>query len=316
MFTLIVVDYNSLDTTIEYVHMCRNSLGLQGAGHVVIVENGTQDGTFEKLEAAFSQPEILEISTVEQPVYLYKTEDQQIIYCHSGDNLGYAKGNNLGAIIADSIWNDPYYIISNNDLVFRWEFDLSVVDKLMKQNPKIGVIGPKVITPAGEAQSPRLFQSAFKRLIFQYWVSAFGGLFGRNYQKKIYSCLAQDTVIGAESGPCSWVSGCFMIVRSEAFHQIGMFDTHTFLYAEEMILSKRMESKGYGVYYCDELQLIHNHAQTTQKSLNALRMTQIDFEANYYFYKTYMHTSPVILALAKASFGIFCALFKLKQRIK
>lgn len=316
LFSLILVDYNSLKETIEYVLSCKTGLGTYGASHIVIVENGNFVGTLEKLSKCFGEYEICSVADIEQSIYKFSNNFQEIYYCSSEANLGYAKGNNLGIHIAKSIWNDPYYIVSNNDLVFKEAIDLSIVDRIFRENTSIGVIGPSIVTPNGELQSPRRWQSAAQRLIFNYWLSAFGGIFGKETRKKIWDKYANDTIKEAPSGMFAWVSGCFMIIRAAAFHDAGMFDENTFLYAEEMILSKRMEAAGYRIYYCKELEVIHNHAQTTKKALAAFRMVEIDFYANLYFYKYYANTSGVILFCAEISFKLLKLCINIKNALR
>ena len=83
-----------------------------------------------------------------------------------------------------------------------------------------------------------------------------------------------------------------------------------------MILSKRLENTGSRMYFCPDLMVVHNHAETTKKFIAALRMLEIDFNANYYFYKTYMHSSVALLSIAKVSFFIYLLLIKVKHTVK
>ena len=124
MYSLIVVDYNALDTTIEYVRRCYDCLGMEGAGHTVIVENGSSEGTLESMRLRFGEPDELQLPDIPVALYLYRNAEQQICYCNSGANLGYAKGNNLGIHIAQTLWQDFGYIISNNDLVFDNDLEI------------------------------------------------------------------------------------------------------------------------------------------------------------------------------------------------
>lgn len=315
MYSLIIVDYNSMEATMEYIERCKQYLGM-AASHVVIVENGDHTGATERLSQRYGACHVKCLTGISQQVCCFEKDGQQIAYCASGDNLGYAKGNNLGVMIADKLWNDPYYIISNNDLVFARPMDMALISRLFDEDPTVGIIGPAVITPQGQRQSPRCWQSAAHRLIANYWISAFGGLLGEKRRRGLWERYCKDVLEDAQTGYCPWISGCFFFARAEAFHRAGMFDAHTFLYAEEMILAKRLEAVGSRVFFCREAEVVHNHAQSTQKALAVFRMTEIDFAANYYFYREYMHTPKALLALAKGSFWVFTALFKLKQVLK
>lgn len=316
MYSLILVDYNTIDTTTAYVEHCRKMLGAQGACHVVIVENGTNEGVLETLSALYGAHTVCSVPEITQTVYRFQTDVQDICYCHSGENMGYARGNNLGAQIAQAVWDDPYYIISNNDLVFAEPFDFSIPDSLFLENPAIGVIGPNVTTPDGIRQSPQAWAPPFRRLILDYW-RRFIAAFLKGEKKAQYLIKhCNDVVADAPSGECAWVSGCFFLVRAEAFHLAGMFDPHTFLYAEEMILSRRMENAGYKVWFCRDLNVIHNHAQTTKKSISIMKGRELDFQAVWYYYSAYTNTSPLLLTLAKWNFAFYKFIFNCFQKIK
>lgn len=315
MYSLIVVDYNCLNKTIEYIECCRQTLDVTCSSHMVVVENGIVENALKLLTLQFGEYQIKEISGITSKIYFFSREGLELCYCSAGSNLGYAKGNNLGVKIAAATWSDPYYIISNNDLIFEKTMDISIVNQLFEKKPEIGVIGPCVVTPEGVLQSPRRWKSPFAALISDYWIGVFGSLFGSQLRAKLCNRVS-DTLVNADSGKCDWVSGCFVFIRADSFYRAGMFDESTFLYAEELILSKRMEAIGCSIYYCKELEVIHKHGQTTKSALDTLKMTEIDFYAKHYFFKTYMHTNCVLLMVSKLSFKVFCALFKIKQRIK
>ena len=305
MFTLILVDYNGLEPTLSYIDACVKALGKKGACHIVIVENGNIPNAPARLTEKYGTGETLQLEGISQTLHRFCIDHTQIIYCDSGDNLGYAKGNNLGAQIAQAPWADPYYIISNNDLVFEENFDLDKALALFDSDPKIGVIGPHVTTPAGQVQSPRKWISAYRRLVITVQLYSVGSILPKKLLSRLKNRLCEDLCANAQTGPCGWVSGCFMLLRASAFHEAGMFDPYTFLYAEEPILSRRMERAGYSVWFCRELSVIHNHAQTTKNALSRMKVTELDFASMYYYYKTYTPTSKFVLMLARWNFAVF-----------
>lgn len=290
MYSLILVDFNTLETTLNYIVHCRDSLGA-GASHVVIVENGNNDGTLELLNRMLGPYRIYTHPSLPQPMYCYQFDTQQIVYCHSGGNIGYARGNNLGIKISDLIFHDEFYIISNNDLVFPAPLDLTIPERLFAEHPEIGIIGPSVVTPQGERQSPNHWQTAFERLILFYWKPVLRLL------RINISALSQPV-----TGRCDWVSGCFMIIRKDSLHSAGLFDENTFLYAEELILGRRLEAIGCSVWFCRELEVIHQHAQTTKKVLSSIRGKEINFDSIWYYYNNYTDASTFVLTLAKVNF--------------
>lgn len=316
MYSLIFVDFNTIQETIACAARCLEAMGIKGASHILIVENGSKEGVLEQLRAQYGSYTEYSVDGVEQKLYRFRTENQDICYCHSGENMGYARGNNLGVKIAKVLWNDPFYIVSNNDVCFEKPLDLAVVDRLFAGDPSVGAIGPVVRLPSGVQQSPQAWVPAFRRLIVDYWkrfVAAF--LSGeKKAQYLIKHC--NDVVANAPSGFCDWISGCFMLLRAEAFHNAGMFDEHTFLYAEEMILSRRLEAVGSKVWFCRELEIIHNHAQTTKKSISIMKGRELDFQAVWYYYKTYTQTPAFLLTLAQWNFAVYKFVFNCFQKLK
>lgn len=316
MYTLILVDYNSLDATISYIERCKKALGKAGTCHIVIVENGSNENAAERLRQSYGPWETLHLEGISQMLYLFSEGDRQIIYCHSGGNLGYAKGNNLGAQIAQTLWADPYYLISNNDIDFDTPFDLHIAQALFDAHPEIGVIGSQVTTPAGVSQSPRKWISAYRRLIVYIWLCSVSNIVSVRCYSRLKSRYCEDLCADAQTAPCGWVSGCFIIVRASAFHDAGMFDPYTFLYGEEPILSRRMERAGYSVWFCKELAVIHNHAQTTKNALSRLKIMELNFHAMCYYYQAYTSTSKFLLGLAKCNFAVFKCFHFLWNQLK
>ncbi|MBO5317371.1 MAG: glycosyltransferase family 2 protein [Oscillospiraceae bacterium] len=306
MYALILVDYNSLDSTIAYIERYQKAIQKSASSHILIVETGDAKDAVERLTQTYGAPETIQLKGITQPLYCFQWEDYQIVYCPAGENLGYAKGNNLGTAIARELWADPYYIISNNDLEFREPMDLQIADDLFAQNPKIAVIGPQVITPAGKQQSPHKWISAYRRLIVFIWLCALDRFLKPQQYQKLRAKYCEDLCFDAPTGPCAWVSGCFFLLRADAFHAADMFDPHTFLYAEEPILSRRLEAAGYQVWFCRELAVTHVHGQTTKNAFSRLRIMKLDFQSIWYYYKTYTNTPAIVLLLAKWNFALYC----------
>lgn len=307
MYSLIIVDYNSLEATIAYIARCREALDRQGASHVVIVENGENEGALALLSCAYGAYTEQTLPGLDRQVQCFRQDEWQVCYCHSGENMGYARGNNMGARIADALWKDPYYIISNNDLVFQGEIDLCRIERYFQQHSDTALLGPKIVGLDGKPQSPRRKCSAFCLLIGWYWAMALGGPCKR---------LVNDIVEDASEGQCDWVTGSFMFTRAEAFRQVGGFDPNTFLYAEEMIISDRFRRAGYAVAYCPAFTLVHNHGETVKKTISVLQNLRIGFESNAYYYRTYGGVSGLLLQLARWNFSAYTMIYRFKQWLK
>lgn len=314
-YALIIVDYKGLAATAEYILQCNKNL-IPKAEKIVVVENADLENDLEILSGFFGEAERIDDLATEKELFGFRKDGMEILYCRSGANLGFAKGNNLGAELAELRWKTDYYIVSNNDLRFETPQDLSVAEKIFAENERVGVVGPAVVTPSGDQQSPKRLISASKRLIMPSVINIFTAFCKEEKRKRIWNKHCCDIVFDAESGVYPWVSGCFMIIRAEAFRKADKFDPHTFLYAEEPILYKRMERVGYVMYFCKDLKVVHEHGGTTKKALPTLKMVKIEFQADCYFYRRYVGTSAIKIGIAKMWFGLYSLFFKLKRKLK
>lgn len=301
MYTLIVVDYKSLGATCGYI---RDYAGKRsGTVHAVVVDNDTSQDGLQILRAEFSAAPT-PVAFEERTLWRFCEDSLDLIYCASGENMGYARGNNLGARIAREIFADPYYIISNNDLILPDVLDLTPITDYFETHPETAVIGPKIMGLDGLPQSPRKHQSAFTKLIAWYW--CMGPL------KKYVDDVCYDAV----EGPCDWVSGCFLFLRADVFHQVGGFDENTFLFCEEIILSARLQEHGYHVAYLPAFSLIHNHGVTVKKTLAIQKGFQISFDSDCYYYKTYKNAPAILLTFARWNFMLYKKSYAFRQKVK
>jgi len=142
--TIIIPTYNAL----EYTKKCLSSLKLSTRFpyNIIIVDNGSTDGTRE---------------------YIEKNKYARLIKTKS--NLGYAGACNVGMQTS----NSKYIILSNNDILFTpgW---LSKLIETAELNSRIGLVGPITNLAAGshkemlrsyKTDSQMLFQAAELRKI-------------------------------------------------------------------------------------------------------------------------------------------------------
>lgn len=311
MISLIVVDYNSIDETIKFIKMFLEKLK---SVHIVIVQNGTSPNDLDKLTNEFGVFNN-NIECCGKNVSIHNDQNLSICYCFANDNLGYAKGNNLGASIAKELWNDPYLLISNNDIIVD-NVDFFKITEIFNNDSSIGIIGPRVVSVKGVDQSPYVYQSAFKRLYLYYLLRWISVVLPQEKKEKFLVKHTYDVNHNIKNSYCDYVSGCFMFIKSSAFFEVGMFDDYTFLYGEEIILSKRMKNNNYNTYYASDFSVIHNHAVTTKKYISDIRNKKIEFRSMYHYYKKYDKTNPLLLWISKANFLLYINCNSLLHKIK
>ncbi len=172
-------------------------------------------------------------------------------YLFNNRNLGYGKAHNIAIkqTISKSI---PYHLVLNPDIAFEPEILLEIAT-YMNNNPKIGLLMPKILYPTGEIQYlckliPTPFDLIFRRFLPESWTC-------RRTARFELRDAGYDQIMDVP-----YLSGCFMFLRTDAIRRVGMFDRQFFMYPEDIDLSRRMHRKFRTVFY-PNAQAVHNHAQ-------------------------------------------------------
>ena len=285
---VIVVNYKLEDLTISFVEKELSKIKLP---HItVIINNEATDQSNSKLCKAL-KAKLLESNSFDVD------NTNGIFVLPSPENLGFAKGNNLGVYFTKKYFNPAFFLFTNNDIKIS---DNNVVDKLISKLESVssaGVIGPRVIGLDGKNQSPYPYRSFWDKHIWIYWSTFF---YSREKKIKKFRIDYPDF---AKEGYHYYVMGSFFVVRAKDFYDCGMFDPHTFLYAEELILSERMKGLGKKVYYYPEVSVIHAHGVTTSKFSKGKSNDWL-FESECYYYKNYIHTSSLLILIGRFTYHL------------
>ena len=287
MNSIVLTDYKSIARTIDMCERFNAKINEEIA--YIIVDNSAEECGRKYLED--NGIEYSESIFRDKKVYLFSKNGIDYVLIDSNVNSGYAIGNNLGAGYAGEKFNSEYYIFSNSDLAFPEDLDLSVITKTLHENANVGIIGPNVLYKGRSRQNPKMFRGIWAQMIAGDFNSRW---FHCKYNDR-FGTLVPDSV----EGKADWVMGCFMIVSAAKFDEVGGFDEHTFLYGEEMILSRRMLAKGYINYYQPALTIIHDHS-----GVDNYKMRKMLHKSLKYYYRKYVHTNIFLLLLSDISFYI------------
>lgn len=287
MLGIVLVSYKTEDKTIAYVQQELSKI--QCNYILVIVNNSCTKESNIKLAEGCRAELVIDTDKVDSGA--------DIFIIGASENLGYAKGNNLGAAFLRQHFNIDYYLFTNNDVRI---VDGDVVEKMIEvaeSRPSIGVIGPRVTGLDGKEQNPRQYITVWRRTIIPW-------LFLPILFPLIKRRCFRDVQKNAGEGEYYGVSGSFMLVRKEAFEMAGMFDPNTFLYAEELILSERMLPLGFKTYFCPHVKVIHEHGQVTGRFLAVRDTLRMSFESDMYYYRQYKKVGNMTIFFAKLSVSI------------
>jgi GT2 family glycosyltransferase len=205
--TVIVLNWNGRDDTIA----CVESLAhVEYANfQVMVVDNGSTDGSVAALRARFPELEIVE----------------------TGRNLGFAEGNNVGVRLALQRGAD-YAFLLNNDT----EVDPSLLRELVaaaERCPEGGIFAAKIFYHADPA---RLWYAG------AVWNDRKMGFEHLHEEGKL---KADARGVAATDYAC----GCALLARSSMLREVGLLDSKFFLTYEETDLCFRARRAGFSCYY-------------------------------------------------------------------
>lgn len=280
---IILINYKMENLTIKFV---KEELSKITFPHLtIIVNNGATDESNRVLSSSLSARIITDIDNC-------SISNNDIYILSSIENLGFARGNNLGANFCRRHFNLKYILFTNNDIKI---FSVDVVERLIEKlenMPNVGIIGPSVIGLDGKKQSPYPYISFWDRMVWMYWSTLFYSKEQKN--RKFHFDYPEN----AQEGFHYYVMGSFFILRIDDFFNCGMFDPNTFLYAEELILSERMAAIEKQVYYYPAVKVIHAHGSTTSKHGYG-KSNDWKFDSLMYYYKTYRHVGNASLLIGR-----------------
>lgn len=294
MLTFIILDYLSAEETISYIHhLCEKTKKVHEPISYVVIDNSVNPSNFECLSKAFTTIEKLEWSGSE--LEIKAIDDKKLYLWANVENNGYARGNNAGARIALDFIESDYLLFTNNDLVVL--DDLLDLDRLIQEQKKkdVAIVGPSIIGKDGKKQNPYIEKSLFLRWGLEYLLYPFARIVPE-------SCRSGDLLDNFTSNPVFRVMGSFFLISSSSFWLVGGFDPKTFLFAEELILAKRLQRAGLFVHYVDSVHLLHNHSTSINKYYSKTERLKQRFNSEMYYYQNYTGVGKIGILLIRSIF--------------
>jgi GT2 family glycosyltransferase len=202
---------------------------------LVVVDNNSSDASVAQLSARF--PEV------------------QVIANHS--NLGYARGNNIGARHLLDRGCD-LLLFANPDVIVS-ESALHALLRTLRNTPDAGCCGGLPMNSKGVSRAAcRTKPSLFEKLVLYSPLSYIP--ITRPLRRRHY--LNPDSL--SDGSPVFAVSGAMVLFRAAAFQQIGGFDEATFLYEEELIAAEGLAAAGWKTLVATSCRYFHWEAHSSR----------------------------------------------------
>ena len=307
---IVILNWNTWHDTIE----CLKSINAMDYSNIdiVIVDNGSTNDSIKHIEAwglenslsVFIENDDVDISGG-NPKWSRPKTKQHLVILKSRENVGFAKGNNIGSRYALSHDAD-YILLLNNDTIVSKDCLRKLVH-CAESHSKVGCVWPKVLKEDGSIQIyPEKLQENFLDIIKGiHIVSVISNLFS------IKRCKEQPFSEKWPEKPIEvpGTAGCCLLLKTELIYQIGLLDENTFLYGEERILSKRIERSDMSIWLEPSATIIHKG----KKSIVAIppaKFWTYCVQSELHFTKAYLNCNIVQILFLKSlrcfSFFIKC----------
>ena len=163
-------------------------------------------------------------------------------------NDGFAAGINAGAAAGRA----PFLLLLNPDCVVGPDSIGRLVEFAVGR-PRAAVIGPRILNADGSIQG-----SARRFPTWSTFIAGRSSWLTRKFPRNPLSrwnlpALSDDT----KTTRVDWVSGACMLVRREAFEQVGGMDERFFLYWEDADFCKRLGERGWETVHYPEAEVVH-----------------------------------------------------------
>ena len=197
----------------------------------------------------------------------------------TGENLGYAKGNNFGIKHALT----DHILILNPDVICDQNFFSNILD-VTKMAKNFSIIGCQYL-------NDKIFMPA--------------GFFNRKKNKKFVEEFKNDKV--GYLTRVDWVTGCSILINLKEFENKEIFDENFFLYFEEFDLCKSLSKKDKKVYTSSKLKVHHLGFKSSLGENHEENLKMINIKNWHYMWSSFY--------FYKKNYNFLYALFKLSGKL-
>ena len=242
--TIIIVNYKSW----EKLTLCLKSI--QNQCHIntqiIVVDNFSNDNKFKDFQNKY----------------------KQVNWIENRNNLGFARGCNIGASHAESKWLlflNPDTILDSNSL-------FSLI-KYSNSNKEHRLIGIKQLNQNGSNTN------AYGLFLDIWTITGFLRIFNRIFRGLTYKKMNAEKI----SFP-DWISGSFVLIRKTDFAKLNGWNENYWMYYEDMDLCRRAKRLNLKVSLFNNWKCIHYHGGSSRKNKEILIKTKTEVIKSSHIY--------------------------------
>lgn len=242
---VLIVNYRTAALTVQAIAAIVAEVRERGDTSILIVDNGSDDGSADDLAAAIEELAAQDIcSLLALP-----------------ENLGFAGGNNAGldhyrriaAATGLRTWPDHIWLLNPDTIAEAGA--LGMLLAVMEAKPEAGLAGGACLRPDGSVRpSAFRFHTPISELITALDVGILRGLLARH-----------DVVMPIRGEPfrAEWLSGAHLMIRGDVIDRIGLLDQRYFLYFEETDFCARAADAGFEAWHVPASRVTHLGGRST-----------------------------------------------------
>ena len=247
-FCFVILHYKNLKDTLECIESIKAKITCNDYKIIVVDNNSNDDST----------------------VYLKKVKDSKVEFIFSDENLGFAKGNNLGCSYAITKYHPKFLIVINNDTLIIQNDFLERIENKYKKN-KFHILGPYIEGKDLKPQNPYLNvivgKNAIIKNLLKIRIYIILEKFNLNFIRNIFKKYKKevDFDFNIERNNIA-LMGAALIFSEDYYKKYDeVFYSKTFMYCEEDILYYFVQKDNLISIYDPTIKIFHKEESTTLK---------------------------------------------------
>jgi len=252
-YAFVILHYGAATVTMGAIASIRS---LERGGRkvsVIVVDNASPNGTGEQVK---KQIESL----------------PDFYYIHNEENLGFARGNNVGFKYAKNELKADFIVLMNNDAVIESADFFALVEQDYSSE-KFAVLGPSIRTPAGKEQNPlrlKMLRGLRLKLTVVYlWMDLLASflLISPIFSGLLKKFPLKQTKQKRPALNNVELHGSFLIFSPEYIEKFDGLDDRTFMYCEEEFLFARCMFNNLKTRFNPAIRILHNEVENRKASI-------------------------------------------------
>ena len=209
-----------------------NRAGLRG--RVIVVDNASRDGSPEMVRTQFPQVELID----------------------SDQNLGFARGNNVGL---GRVQDSEFALLLNPDTEVQ-PGAIEILVAAARSRPGVAVATSQLFYGDGAFQHSAFHFPGLSQLYIDLFPVP-----GRLYESKLNGRYPRARYEAGEPFEIDHPLGAVMLLRGDAMRQVGLFDESFALYCEEIDWAARFKESGWRNLCVPAAEITHHEGRSTSQ---------------------------------------------------